>query len=86
MKPGDLVSVKRQLYWRIDRPVGVDTGCLALVLEVSDGLPTADLIDAQSWSGMSPSMGGVVSRLMIGGTPYLIRLKDTDVEVVDEAG
>ena len=83
MKPGDLVQINKQLFWRTDPPGAATTKCLALVLEVSDGLPTADLIDAQSWSGMSPSMGGVVARLMIGGTPYLIRLKDADVEVLN---
>ena len=80
MKPGDLVKVNRQLFWRTGRPGGAFPGCLALVLEVWNDLTPADTIDAQSWNAMGISSLG--TRLMIGGTPYLIRLDPTDVEIL----
>jgi len=79
MKPGDLIRIKRQLFWRTDRPNS--TWWTALVLEVWDDLPlpSADC-DAQSWNAIGRSSHAV--RLMIGGTPYLIRLDPTDVELL----
>jgi hypothetical protein len=72
MKPGDLIRIKRQLFWRTDRNRTDGVGCLALVLEV--------FTDAQSWNAIGRSSHAV--RLMIGGTPYLIRLDPTDVEIL----
>ena len=82
MKPGDLIRIKRQLFWRSDRPRAAVLGCLALVVEVKDDLTPADLVDALTWSAMGRCTTG--ARLMIGGTPYLIRLAPTDVEIVNE--
>jgi hypothetical protein len=81
MKPGDLIKVNRQLFWRTGRPSGAFPGCLALVLEVWNGLTPSDTVDAQSWNAMVISSHG--ARLMIGDTPYLILLDPTDVEVLN---
>jgi hypothetical protein len=80
MKPGDLVRVRRQLFWRSRQPHGVVPGCLALVVEVRDDLTPADPVDALTWSAMGRCPTG--ARLMIGDTPYLIRLDPTDVEIL----
>jgi hypothetical protein len=81
MQAGDLVRVRRQLFWRgRERPRAVVPGCLALVVEVRDDLTPADRVDALTWSAMGRCPTG--ARLMIGDTPYLIRLDPTDVEIL----
>jgi hypothetical protein len=81
MKPGDLLKIKKQLFWRTDRPSSATVGCLALVLEVWNDLTLEVFTDAQSWNAIGRSSHA--ARLMIGGTPYLIRLEATDVEVLN---
>ena len=83
MQAGDLVRVRRQLFWRSDRPPAAVPGCLALVIEVRDDLTPADPVDALTWSAMGRCPTG--ARLMIGDTPYLVRLEAADVEVLNES-
>ncbi len=81
MKPGDLIRINRQLFWRTGNTHSTaGPGCLALVLEIWNDLAPAGPVDAQSWNAMGRSSHG--ARLMIGGTPYLIRLDPTDVEIL----
>jgi len=80
MKPGDLIRIKRQLFWRTDRNRTDGVGCLALVLEVWNDLTLEVFTDAQSWNAIGRSSHA--ARLMIVGTPYLIRLDPTDVEIL----
>ena len=84
MKPGDLVRVHRQLFWRTKPPRGAVLGRLALVVEVRDDLTPADPVDALTWSATGRCHTG--ARLMIGDTPYLVRLEAAEVEVINEAG
>ena len=81
MKPGDLIRINRQLFWRSDRPSSATVECLALVVELRNDLMPADRVDAQSWNAMGISSHG--AHLMIGGALYLIRLQTTDVEVLN---
>jgi len=81
MKPGDLVQINRQLFWRTERPSSAIAECLALVVEIRNDLVPSDTVDAQTWNAMGISSHG--ARLIIGGSLYLIRLEATDVEVLN---
>ena len=82
MQPGDLIKIKTRLYWFGDRPKPADIGCLALVLELSEELDGDAHRDAVTLAAMGGSSHG--ARLMIDGIPYWIRLKATDVEVIND--
>ena len=83
MKPGDLIRINRQLFWRSARPRSATVECLAFVVELRNDLMPADRVDAQSWNAMGISSNG--AHLMIGGSTYLIRLEATDVEILNAA-
>ena len=81
MQVGDLVKINATLYWYGDQPRHDLQKCLALVLELRDDLVSHGTADASTWATMGRWPHG--ARLMIEGVPYLIRLKEKDVEILN---